>query len=140
MTVPEKENIRIFFCKGHLKVVKTGATGQFYRLKKKKVRPTNKLYLFFIVYVIDYAITVVPIFPPFPSSTQHPHSLRQSLHHCARPWVMCVSSLAAPFPTLYSTSPWLFVTICLYFLIPSFITHSLTPRHIWQPSKHSLYP
>ena len=43
---------------------------------------------------MDYAITVVPIFPPLFPSTQQPHSLRQSPHHCSCPWVMCISSLA----------------------------------------------
>ena len=57
-----------------------------------------------------------PLYPPPPSTT---YSLRQCPHHCSCPWVMCVSSLATPFPILYFTSPWLFVTTNLYFLIPS---------------------
>ena len=65
-------------------------------------------------------------FPPFAPSTWHPHSLRQSPHHCSCPWVLRISSLALPFPVLYFTSPWQIVadsvhsvTTCLYFLIPS---------------------
>ena len=58
---------------------------------------------------IDYAITVVLIFPPLLPSTQQPHhSLRQSAQLCSCPWVMDISSLATPFPILYFTSPWLF--------------------------------
>ena len=60
------------------------------------------------LYFIDYAITVVPIFPPLPFSTQHPHFLRPSPQHRSCPCVMPVSSLATPFPVLYFPSPWLF--------------------------------
>ena len=59
------------------------------------------LSLFFKLHFIDYAITVAPIFPLLPPSTQHPPSLRQSPHHCSCPWVMRICSLAAPFPILY---------------------------------------
>ena len=54
------------------------------------------------------------------------HSLRQSPHHCSCPWVMSVSSLAAPFPVLYFTSHGYSVTTYLYFLIPS-------PLHPFSP-------
>ena len=79
----------------------------------------TKVLVFFKLHFIDYAITVVLIVPPLPASTQHPHSLRQSPHHCSCPWVMSVSSLAAPFPVLYFTSHGYSVTTYLYFLIPS---------------------
>ena len=62
----------------------------------------------FKLYFIDYAITVVLIFPPLPPSTQHPYSLRQSPHHCSCPWVMHISFSATTFPRLYFTSLWLF--------------------------------
>ena len=62
----------------------------------------------FLLYFIDYAVTVVLIFFPFLPSAQQPHSLRQFPHHRSCPWVMCMSSLATPFPILYFTSPWLF--------------------------------
>ena len=74
---------------------------------------------FFKLYFIDYGITVVPVFPPIPPSTQHPPSLRQSPHRCSCPWVMHVSSLAAPFPVPYFAFPWLFCNCLLYLLIPS---------------------
>ena len=74
---------------------------------------------FLKLYFIDYAITVVLNFPPLPHSTHHPLFPQATLHHCSCPWVMCISSLAAPFPVLCFTSPWLFVTTYLYFLISS---------------------
>ena len=58
-------------------------------------------------------------FSPLPPSTQQPPLPQAIPHHCSCPWVMQVSSLASPFPTLYFISPWLFLTLCLYFLIPS---------------------
>ena len=97
------------------------------------------IYLFFKLYIIDYGITVVPIFPLCPPLPSTAHSLRQHPQHCACPWVMYVSSLAAPFPILYFTSAWLF---CNYlFLLLNPITSSPIPLHpppIWQPSKCSL--
>ena len=63
-----------------------------------------------------------------PPST--PHSLRPSPHHCSCPWVLRISSLAAPFPILYLISPWLF---CNYLFVvlnpltsPSILPHPLT--------------
>ena len=61
---------------------------------------------FFKLYFINYAIIVVPFFPLLSPFTSAPYSLRQSPHHCSCPWVICVSSLAAPYPILYCTSPW----------------------------------
>ena len=52
------------------------------------------------LYFIYYAIIAVPVFHPLLPSTQNPHSLRQYPHHCLCPWVMHISSLAAPFPIL----------------------------------------
>ena len=69
----------------------------------------------FELYFIDYAVTVVLIFPLSSLSPQHPHSLRQSPHHCSCPWVMRVSSLAAPCPIPFFTSPWLFCNYLFYF-------------------------
>ena len=86
----------------------------------------SRIHLFiFLIYFIDYAITVVPIFPFF-TSTQYPHSLRQSpLSSC--PWVMYISSLTTPLPILFLTSPY-FVPTNLCFLIPApFPPFSLSP-------------
>ena len=44
--------------------------------------------------LIDYAIIVVMIFPLSPAPPSTPYSLRQFPHHCSRPWVMSISSLA----------------------------------------------
>ena len=80
---------------------------------------------------------------PLSSSPSNPYSLRQSLHHCSCPWVMCVSSLAAPFPVLCFMSPWLFWNYLFVLLNPltsSPIPYTLLPPGPWQPSKHCLYP
>ena len=90
-------------------------------------------------YFIDYAITVVPICLPPPSTPhslrQHPTQLFMSMSHGY------ISSLATPFPILYFTSPWLFCNYLFVLLNP--LTSSpipLQPSPIWQPSKHSPYP
>ena len=68
--------------------------------------------VFFKVYFIDYAITIVPFFssPLFPSilyplPSASPHSLS------SRPRDVHISSLASPFPGLFLTSPCLFCAI-----------------------------
>ena len=79
-------------------------------------------------------------FPLCPSPPSTSHSLRKSPHHCLSPWVMCLSSLDAPFPILYLTSAWLscdYLFVLLNPLTSSFPPH-LSP--IWQPSKCSPYP
>ena len=86
-------------------------------------KPGQKLH--FIV----YAITVVLIIPLCPAPPCTTHSLRQTPHHCACPWVMCIRSLANPFPTLYFTSPRLFCTTYSYLLIPSPL-HPFSPSHL----------
>ena len=95
---------------------------------------------FFCFIFINYAMTIVPIFPFLPSTKTH-YSLRQSAHHHSRPWVMCKTSLTIPFPMLYFTSPWLFCNHLFVLLNP--LTSSPIPPHsppIWQPTKYSLYP
>ena len=66
----------------------------------------------------------------FPFSPYSPHSLRQSPHHCSCPWVMHISSLATPFPTLYFISPWL---CCNYLFV---LLNSLTSSPIPPPPSH----
>ena len=69
-----------------------------------------------------------PLCPPPPSTS---HSLGQSLHLCSCLWVMCISSLATPFPILYFTFPWLF---CNYqFILLNPLTSNpfpKTPSHL----------
>ena len=80
---------------------------------------TVLILVFLSVYFIDYAITVVPVFPPLPLSTQYHPSLQHSSHPLSScPWVVHVSSLASPFPILFLTSPCLFCTYHFYFLFP----------------------
>ena len=69
----------------------------------------------FKIYFIDYAITLAPFFshlysPPLciPLPPSFPH-----LRSC--PWVIHISSLASPFPTLFLTSPVYFVPTCYAF-------------------------
>ena len=77
---------------------------------------------YFLIYFIDYAITVVPFFsslyyPPH-SIPLPPALLTPPLSSC--PWVILISSLASPFPILFLTSPCLFCTyhLCYLFSVP----------------------
>ena len=63
----------------------------------------------FNTYFIDYAITVVPIFPLCAPPPGTPISSSHPLFS-SYPWVIHFSSLATPFPTLFLTSPCLFCT------------------------------
>ena len=85
------------------------------------------LYFLIFLYFIDYAITVVLILPLGPPPPSIPLSLRQLPHYCTCPWVMCISSLATPFPILYFTSTWLF---CHYLCI---LLNTLTSSPIPSP-------
>ena len=60
---------------------------------------------FLKLYFLDYAITVVPILSLFPLHPAHPTPSGDPPHYCSRPWVMRISSLAAPFPILCFTFP-----------------------------------
>ena len=80
---------------------------------------------FFSLYFTDYAISC-PNVPPLPPYAQHPPSLRQSPPYGSCPWVMCASSLAAPFPVLYFTSPWLFCN-CLFVLLNPLTSSPVPP-------------
>ena len=82
----------------------------------KDLQLENKLYS------IVYAITVVPVFPPLPPSTQLWHSLRQSSHHCPCLWVLHICSLATLVLMLYLPPHDYSVTTNLYFLIPSHLS------------------
>ena len=86
---------------------------------------------------MDYAITSVLIFPFCPPAPSTPYSLRQSLCHCSYPLVMCISSLATPFPILYFTSPWLFCNYISVLLnpLPSSLILPLSPP-LWQSSSN----
>ena len=74
---------------------------------------------FFKVYFIDYAITVVPFISPLCSPPPAPPSPQHSSPLSSRPWVVHISFLASPFPILFLTSPCLFCTYLLCFLIPA---------------------
>ena len=69
--------------------------------------------ILFLLYFIDYAITVFPIFPLYPPSTLHPPTLQHpTLSSC--PWIVHISSLSSLFPILFLISPYLFYVCLLY--------------------------
>ena len=76
------------------------------------------LFLFFEIYFIDYAITVVPFFLPFIPLHPVPHLPPSFPHLGSCPWVVHVSSLVSPFSILFLSSPCLFCTCHLCFLFP----------------------
>ena len=77
-------------------------------------------YLFFNIYIIDYALTVVP-FPPLHSP---PPCIPPPSHipppHSSCPWVIHINSLASTFPILFLPSPCLFSSyhLCYLFSVP----------------------
>ena len=86
----------------------------------------------FMLHFIDYAVTLVPFFPPFvplcpapPPSTSIPHALSSC------PWVVHISSLASPFPILFLTSPCLFCAyeLCFLFSVTFPLQSLLPPLH-----------
>ena len=79
--------------------------------------------IFFKIYFVDQAITVVPFFSPFYFLTPFLPSFPY-LSSC--PWVIHISSLASPFPILFLTSPCLFSTYHLCFLFPIPFPNSLS--------------
>ena len=80
--------------------------------------PVGFIYLFILIYFIDYAITVVPFFSPFYSPLCCTHLPPSLPHLSSSPWVIHISSLASPFPILFLTSPCQFCTYYLCFLFP----------------------
>ena len=73
-------------------------------------------------------------FPHGPPPPSTPYSLRQSPHHCSCPWVMHISSLATPFPTLYFISPWLSCNYIFILLNP--LTSSSSPYNTLLSGNH----
>ena len=92
------------------------------------------IYLF-LIYFIDYAITVVPIFPllsPLHLVLLFPLAIP---HHSSCPWVMYISSLASPFPIVFLTSSILYLPLmllipCTFFSILSFPPPLLITLHV----------
>ena len=74
------------------------------------------LLIFKIIFIMLLQLSQFSSLCPPPPST--PHSLRQSSHNYSCPWVICVSSLATPFPTVCFTSPWLFCNYLFVLLHP----------------------
>ena len=81
---------------------------------------------YFLIYFIDYAITVAPIFPSFPTSTQFPLSLQQ-YPHLVHVHVMHISHLASPCPVLCLTSPCLYCTYQFVLLNPCNFSNLILP-------------
>ena len=84
--------------------------------------------LFFFYYILLIMLLQLSRCFPLCTSPHSPlHDLRLSPHHWSCPQVMCISSLAPPFPILYVTSHDCSVITYLYFLIPS-------PLHPFSPT------
>ena len=79
------------------------------------------------IYFIDYAITVIPVFPLTPPPTATPITYSNPpLSSC--PWFMHVSSLVTPLPILFLSSFCLFCTYQFVLLNPcTFPTPTPTP-------------
>ena len=85
-------------------------------------------FITFLMYFIDYAITVVPFSPFIPLHPVRPvPPAFPSPSSCL--WVVHISSLASPFPILFLTSPCLFSTyhLCYLFSVPF---PSFSPLHL----------
>ena len=81
----------------------------------------------FCTYQLCFLIFVP--FPPLSTSAKCPSSFQQSPCLSSCPWVVHISSLAPLFPILFLTSPCLFCTYQLCFLIPApFPTFSSLPQ------------
>ena len=76
---------------------------------------------YFKVYFIDYAFIVIPSFPSLSPSPWYPPLSCNAPLLSSCPWVLPISSLASPFLILFLTSPCLFCTYQLWFLIPVLI-------------------
>ena len=88
---------------------------------------------FLKVYFIDNVIRVVLTCPPCLPLPSASHSLRQSPHHCSRPWVVHRSSLASPFPTALYTPTGSSVTAYLFLIsspLPPFCPFPLTAGNL----------
>ena len=93
--------------------------------------------LLIILLLLSWFSPPSPLPRPPPSTA---YSLSPSPHHCSCPWVMCISSLATPFPILYFTSPWLFCNYLFILLNPlAFSPIPHTPSYL-TTIKRSGYP
>ena len=82
--------------------------------------------LFFKIYFIDYAITVVPFLPLYsPLPCMPPPTCIPLFSSC--PWVIHISSLASTFPILFLTSPYFLPTIYATYSVHLF--PPLSPSH-----------
>ena len=86
-------------------------------------------YFYFVIYFVDYAITVVPFSPPLFPSTLHTPPICLPSALSSHPWVVHISSLASPFPILFLPSPCLFSTyhLCYLFSLPFPLSPPSTP-------------
>ena len=78
------------------------------------------IFLFFFYYILLIMLLYLSqFFSQFcPSPPSNPPLPQANPHLCLCLWVMCISSLAALFPTLYFTSPWLFCNYLIVLLNP----------------------
>ena len=99
---------------------------------------TGPFIVLFFNYILFLMLLQLSQFFPLLPSTKHPHPLRQSTHHCSRPWVMCMSSLTTPFPTVYFTPHGYSVPTYLYYILSHLHLFSHTPS-LLATIKRSLY-
>ena len=90
----------------------------FYLMGKRWTNKMQQFYFLFVIIFYWFCCYSCHNFSLLSPSTQPP-APQAIPHHSSCPWVICVSSLATPFPILYFTSPGYSVTTYLYFLIPS---------------------
>ena len=80
----------------------------------------------FKVIFIDYAITIVTVFPPLSPSTQHPPLTQAIPTPLFMSCLVHISSLATPCPILYFTPLWIFCKYQFVLLNP-LISSSIPP-------------
>ena len=89
-------------------------------------------------FVLNYVLLIILlqlswVFPLLAPLHQNPPLHQAVPHPCSCPRVMCVRSLATPFPILYFTSPWLFCNY-LFVLLNPLTSHPFShilPSHLF---------
>ena len=92
------------------------ATLTFSYFKRLGMRENSDYHFKYILLIM--LLQLPHIFSPLFPSALHPPSHQHSPAPRTCPWVIHISSLASPFPILFSTSPCLFFTYNLCFLFP----------------------
>ena len=94
---------------------------------KWDVRKDFILFIYLFIFIIDYTITVFPIFSPLSILHPSPPTLQHSSLLSSRPWVVHISSLSPLFPKPFFISPYFMPTnyaSSSLNLPPLFLSHS----------------